>query len=120
MNWDQEFQQIISSIDPKDLKDPRYDKLTNEEVSRAIVGMNETATYLGRYLLQCMLFDNAAELTEEMNVHVRELISLTDTLSAILSECRCPECTGEYDDCPTCNDEYICDDCVRRLEEDGF
>lgn len=116
MNWEEEFDEIIQSIDLQDLKDPRFDALTQEEVNRAVVGMNEAATYLGRYLLQCM-FNDAAKLPEELGVYVRELIQLTDTISTVLSTCTCPDCMGE--ECEDCTDEYLCDECIRRIEEDG-
>lgn len=116
-NWEEEFENIINGIDLRDLKDPRFESLTPEEVSRAIVGMNESATYLGRYLLQCM-FDQETKLPEELNVYIRELTQLTDTISTILSTCTCPECLGE--ECDDCTDEYMCEDCVRRLEEEDF
>ncbi len=115
MDWEEEFKDIVQGIDLQDLKDPRFDDLTPEEVSRAIVGMNEAATYLGRYLLQCM-FDDQTQLPEELNVFIRELVQLTDTISTVLSTCTCPECVGEDEDC-FCTDEFMCEECVRRLEE---
>lgn len=116
-DWEKEFNTIVEGLDMQDLKDPRFDKLTTEEVSRAILGMNESATYLGRYLMQCM-FDPETKLPDELGVYVRELIQLTDTISTVLSTCTCPECMGE--ECDDCTDEYMCEDCVRRLEEGDF
>jgi len=115
-NWEEEFNSIVQSMDLDDIKDPRFDKLTTEEVSRAILGMNETSTYLGRYLMQC-IFDPSEELPEELAIYVRELVELTDTISTVLSACACPECLPE--DCIDCTDEYMCEDCIRRLEEDN-
>lgn len=111
-NWEKEFKEIIGSVELNGLE-KNFDGLTKDEVIRAIVGANEAATYMGRYIMQCIL-SNDSQLPEELNDIIRDLIKTTDAISNILSECRCQDCI----ECDYCTDEYICDECVQRLEED--
>lgn len=116
MQWDKEFLSIIKNLDAVDIKEARSsDAISQDEVTRAILGMNECSTYLGRYLMQC-IFDPDEEIPPTLNVLIRELIDLTDNISNVLSECNCDECRME--ECPDCTEEYMCEECVRQLEED--
>jgi len=111
-NWEKEFQEIVGSISLGNIEKD-FDGLTKDEVIRAIVGANEAATYMGRYVMQCILSDES-QLPEELNDIIRDLIKITDAISNILSECRCKDCT----ECDYCADGFMCDDCIQRLEED--
>lgn len=114
--WDEEFFSIVQKLDAIDIQEARSsDDLSKDEITRAILGMNECATYLGRHLMQCM-FDPDAKIPSGLNAFIRELTELTDEISNVLSECNCEECQMAV--CDNCTDEYMCEECVRRLEED--
>lgn len=114
-DFDKLFDSIAENFDGDDLSDPRFPQLSAWEINRAIVGMNEVSTYLGRYILQCA-DKNGGVLAGTTSSMVRELIRLTGILAEELSVCYCPECVA--DDCPDCTNDEICEDCLRDIEEE--
>lgn len=100
-NLDAKFEQIVHEL-------AMDDELEVWEVNRAIVGMNESATYLGRYILRHFMDDKEAEiLDKEARTLIRNIIHMTDTLSSMLADCDCPDCST----CDECDGDEFCPYC---------
>lgn len=113
INWNQMFDNIVQDINVE--VDASYENLTSWEIHRAVAGMNETSTYLGRFLLE-QVNQPELRLHRKVTPYVRKLIDITNRLSELLAMCECPECAEELDEC-WCTDDMLCDNCLDDEDE---
>lgn len=109
--WDSAFNEIVNQMEFEYELPP----LTAAEVSRAIMGANEAATYLGKVMAVILGDPNAlVTVTEDTAEAIRDLIELTDQISSTLSGCECEDCRDcdctDDNMCDTCTDKYLGDD----------
>lgn len=104
------FNEIVKDLNMDDRSDPR--QLTLWEINRAVSGMNEASTYLGRVMAE-VFNENMVAIPAEIKPLLAEIIRITDEMSKVLSVCSCPDCEA-LEDCPQCVDDPhgICDDCA--------
>jgi hypothetical protein len=96
-DWESLFHNIVEGIDI-DAQTEAEEELEEVDVwqlNRAIVGMNEAATYLGRHLMQCMTEEDNEALSKGLPKLLNDLIAITELLSEMLSDCDCEDCSWD-------------------------
>lgn len=120
-DWEKDFGHIVDGLEinvseiieeETIASEPDDSAISDWEIHRALVGMTEASTYLGRFFLQRVV-DEEHEFDPAAIPFVREIIKLTETISTILADCDCPECV-----CQECTDEEMCQDCIDDLEDE--
>jgi hypothetical protein len=96
-DWNGLFDSIIKDINIDSvMQDDQDDEVDQWLLNRAIVGMNEAATYLGRHVMQCIEDDNSTP--SGLAAYLTKVIELTEALSELLSDCDCEDCSWDDED----------------------
>ena len=112
MKWNATFNEIVDNIEFEEgALDP---PIALAEINRAIMGMNEAGTFLGKVIAEAVHNPDALHgVDDDVAETVRHLIDVTDALSAALCGCTCAECQP----CE-CTDDDVCGSCLALYEEE--